>query len=406
MKKRLACLLMAILILGGGTAMAEFTEETWYGEALEECVVSPGNNLRLKNVIQRAREGETLTLAMVGGSITEGALASDYKECWAKRFAKQFARTYGAEEGKYIYLVNAGVGGTSSTFGWMRYGRDVLDRIPEADPDGLPDLVVIEYAVNDWEEATGFRCYESMVKEILSQPNQPAVILLFSVAQRNWNMQTELQKIGARYDLPMVSIKDGIYPHLDKDYPKADFFADEYHPNSKGHQMMADAMMRIVQDADAAEISAADVNLAVNPVYGTDFMNLRTVYGDRETEGITVERGGFDQTDPNAYKNKPVGLVCGKNFFHSASSSADPLKITGSFRKCVIAWKASNEASFGTAEVLVDGVVKKTLKGGNGKWGQSEPVLVLDEKEAAEHTVEIRVKEEGKCFTITAVSVQ
>ena len=58
--------------------MADFTEEEWYAEALQECVVSQGNNLRLKNVIERARDGETLTLAMVGGSITEGALASDY----------------------------------------------------------------------------------------------------------------------------------------------------------------------------------------------------------------------------------------------------------------------------------------------------------------------------------------
>ena len=57
-------------------------------------------------------------------------------------------------------------------------------------------------------------------------------------------------------------------------------------------------------------------------------------------------------------------------------------------------------------KILVDGKVKATLKGGSGKWGQSEVALVLDEKEAGEHTVEIRVVEEGKRFTITAVSIQ
>ena len=30
----------------------------------------------------------------------------------------------------------------------------------------------------------------------------------------------------------------------------------------------------------------------------------------------------------------------------------------------------------------------------------------MDEKEAAEHTVEIRVREEGKRFTVTAVSIR
>ena len=55
---------------------------------------------------------------------------------------------------------------------------------------------------------------------------------------------------------------------------------------------------------------------------------------------------------------------------------------------------------------LVDGKVKKTVRGGEGKWGQSEVVLVLDDKEAAEHTLEIRVKEEGKKGTITAIGLQ
>ena len=76
------------------------------------------------------------------------------------------------------------------------------------------------------------------------------------------------------------------------------------------------------------------------------------------------------------------------------------------FRKCLVAWKAASESEYGTAEILVDGEVRMTLKGGDGKWGQSEVVLVLDDREAAEHTIEIRVTEEGKRFTVTAISVQ
>ena len=68
--------------------------------------------------------------------------------------------------------------------------------------------------------------------------------------------------------------------------------------------------------------------------------------------------------------------------------------------------KASADSTFGEAEILVDGKVKRTVKGGEGKWGQSEVVLVLDDKEAAEHVLEIRVKEEGKKGTITAIGLQ
>ena len=84
----------------------------------------------------------------------------------------------------------------------------------------------------------------------------------------------------------------------------------------------------------------------------------------------------------------------------------DPLTVRGIFRKCLVAWKATNSASFGAAEILIDGRVVKTVKGGKDKWGQSEVVLVLDEKEAAEHTLEIRVTEEGKAFTVTAIGLQ
>lgn len=404
--KKLLLLLMVLMMIGGSRAMAEYTEEAWYAEALKESVVSAGNNLRLKNVIERAQKGEQITIGTVGGSITEGALASSYEECWAMRFAARFGETYGTDGGGNVTLVNSGVGGTPSPFGYMRYGRDILARVPESDPDGYPDLVVIEYAVNDWAEPTGCRCYESMVKEILSQPNRPAVILLFSARNDGWSVQNELQKIGERYDLLMVSVRDGLYKHLDRDFPKKNFYRDEYHPNSTGHAMMADAMMAAVADAAAAETAETDIDLAAEPVYGTDFMGLKTIYGDSVPDGITVERGSFDKVDKTTYSNKPVGQVCGKNFCHGTSSGSEPMRITGIFRKCLIAWKAAAEGTYGSAEILVDGKVKATLKGGSGKWGQSEVVLILDGKEAAEHTVEIRVAEEGKRFTITAVSVQ
>jgi hypothetical protein len=84
----------------------------------------------------------------------------------------------------------------------------------------------------------------------------------------------------------------------------------------------------------------------------------------------------------------------------------EPMRITGVFSKCMIAWKAASEPGYGSAEIRVDGKLKTILRGGPGKWGQSEVVLVLDTKEPAEHTVEIKVKEEGKRFTVTAVGVK
>ena len=404
--KRWISLMLGWMILTGGMAMGEFAGTEWYREALKASEMRLGNNVRLKKVIERAQAGEMITIGTMGGSITEGANAATYDECWARRFAVRFGNTYGVNNGSNVTLVNAGVGGTPSAFGYMRFQRDIVDRVPAEDLDGYPDLVVIEFAVNDWGEPTGHRCFESMVKEVLQQPNEPAVIILFSTRDDGWNVQGELRKIGDTYDLMMVSLVDGIYPHVGHELSKEDYFADEYHPNSTGHRMMCDCLMQAVADAAGRETDAADISLDVSPAYGTDFMGLKTLYAGSETEGFTVVRGGFDSTDVNSYKNRPVGWVCGKNYFHDMYNSEEPLTVTGTFSKCLIAWKASAEESFGEAEVLVDGKVVTTLKGGPGKWNQSEVALVLDEAEAAEHTLEIRVTDPAKKFTVTAISVR
>ena len=404
--KRLAAFLLICILMIGGTAMGEFAGTEWYAEALKASEMNLGNNVRLKKVIERARAGEQITIGTMGGSITEGAGASIYEECWASRFAVRFGNTYGVNNGANVALVNAGVGGTPSTFGYMRFRRDILERIPETDPDGYPDLVIIEFAVNDWGEPSGHRCFESMVKEVLQQPNEPAVIILFSMRDDGWNLQGELRKIGDVYDLMMVSLPDGIFPHVGKEMTKQDYFFDEYHPNSDGHRMMADCLMQAIADAAEKETDAADIDLAVEPAYGTDFMGLKTLYADSETEGITIERGRFDGTDISTYKNKPVGWVCGKNYFHDSKFKAEeaPMKVTGTFSKFLIAWKAAAEGEYGEAEIFVDGKSVMKLKGGAGKWGQSEVVLVLDEDEAAEHTIEILVTDTNKKFTVTAMA--
>ena len=409
--RRIACAILALMILGGGMAMGEGTYynehagEGWYREMLQKGVLALGNNVRLKKLIARAQAGERITVATIGGSITEGAGAKNYKECYAGRFFRGFAARYGQDGGKNVYLVNAGVGGTPSPFGLMRYQRDIVDRVK--DPDGLPDLVVIAFAVNDWGEPTQHRAYESLVKTILQQPNDPVVILLFAVFRDGFNLQGEIKKIGERYDLMMVSIKDAAYPHVGKEWTKEEFFSDAYHPTAMGHGVMADCLLYAVESAAARETDEADISLDVSPAYGTDFMNLVTLYGSGEYPAdITLDRGGFAKDDLNSYTNVPVGRVGGINFSRESGDPNVPLTFKGTFKKLLIAWRAVNSSIFGEAEIVVDGQVKRTLKGGSDKWGQSEVILVVDGKESREHTVEIRMAEgsETKRFTITALS--
>ena len=405
---RAVCLALALL-LTGGAALGELVyfssegKEAWYQDMLKDGILSVGNNRRLKDVIRRAQGGETITVATIGGSITEGAGAAKYDECYASRFVQGFAARYGA--GDNVKFVNAGVGGTPSTFGLMRYDRDVAARVK--DGDGLADLVIVEFAVNDYQEPTKHRCYESLVKKILSQENKPAVILLFAVFNGGFNLQGELKKVGETYDLMMVSIKDAAYPHIGKELSEKEFFFDQYHPTSMGHGIMADCLLAAVEEANARETDDTDINLDVESAYGTEFMNLTTLYGSSPIPAdAELIRGGFAHDDTGAYSNLPVGRVCGQNFHHDAVDGNDPLVFRATFRKLLIAWRAVSDPKYGEAEIWVDGKLKRTLKGAADKWGQSEVIPLWDAKEPLEHTVEIRMSEEtkDKRFTITAIS--
>ena len=412
MVKRTLCLMLALICVGGSTAMSEqayysgSAEESWYADMLAQGQMSLGNNLRLKRVIERAQAGEEITVALIGGSITEGAGAAKYEECYAYRFAQGFAQRYGVNGGANVRFINAGVGGTPSTFGLMRYERDVVRRVQDA--DSLPDLVVVEFAVNDYGEPTQHHCYESLVKKILSQPNDPAVILLFSVFQGGFNLQDQLKIVGKRYDLMMVSIKDAAYPHVGQEWTQEQFFFDQYHPTSLGHGVMADCLLAAVASAARMEPCAQDIDMTVSPAYGTDFTGLKTIFADGDNSGIQLDRGGFAHDDLRSYANRPVGRVCGPNFCHYETDAAQPLRFTAVFRNLLIAWRAwnsVNESNYGPAVILVDGQVVCTLTGAPDKWGQSEVVLAFNARESLEHTVEIRMAEgaENKRFTVTCI---
>ena len=157
-----------------GTEQTETQEEqddrlAWYDRITEDACMSLGDNGRLDQVLRKLSDGEQVTIAAIGGSVTEGAGASNTQDCYVSRFISGLQERYPDAD---IQYVNAGVGGTPSTLGVIRYERDVTQAL------GCdPDLVLVEFAVNDYEEPTGGRAYESLVRNILLKDNEPAVLL-------------------------------------------------------------------------------------------------------------------------------------------------------------------------------------------------------------------------------------
>ena len=200
-------------------------------EALDRSIVSEGDQVRIANVIKKAKRGEPVTIAVIGGSITQGASASNGNS-YAKRLEAWWRTTFPDSE---LTFINAGVGGTGSVLGVQRVQKNVLNE--------KPDLVIVEFSVNDTDEPLCQETYEGLVRKILKQSNNPAVILLFMMDQNGNNTQRIHSEIGKRYNLPMISYRNALLSKTGMMlYQWSEISPDYIHPNDTGHAIVGELL--------------------------------------------------------------------------------------------------------------------------------------------------------------------
>ena len=102
----------------------------------EKGMVNRGNWYAIQQVMERAARGEEITVGVLGGSITQGCLASKQENCYASRVYQWWSSHF-----PKVNFINAGIGGTTSQFGVARVEEDLLRF--------QPDLVFVEFSVND-----------------------------------------------------------------------------------------------------------------------------------------------------------------------------------------------------------------------------------------------------------------
>lgn len=362
-----------------------------YNFLLNSSIQSTGNNYRLKRVLEKARNGETVNIATLGGSITEGAGAKTFHEGYAYLFAEAFSEAYCS--GDNMNYVNAGLSGTPSSLAVIRYDKDVVKEL-----GCEPDLLIIEFAVNDYNEATNGRALESLIYQALTANEDCAVILLFSLSMQKWSLATQMQPTGYYYSIPMVSMPKCFNTGMVSD---SDYFYDEYHPAPYGHKLTCDCLMQLLKTIDEEALEEA-AEIPEEARLGRDFLNMKLA--TRDNEEVTIEEGSFARTDTEIqqcyFKNTPSFP---DNFTHAADAGNDSLKFTMHAAHIILNYKTASSNTYGEADVYVDGKKTMTLNGyDSAAWNNCNAVLVLDEEEVGAHTVEIKMAEgsEGKKFTV------
>lgn len=260
-----------------------------YGIDCSKGVLNRGNLYRIERAMKKAMRGENITVGFLGGSITQGCLSSTPETCYAYLVYRWWCETF-PDAG--ITYVNAGIGGTTSQFGVARADSDLLSK--------NIDFTVVEFSVNDDDNAHFLETYEGLIRKIYGSQTEPGILIVNSVRYDDGvNAQAQHVRIGKAYELPCVSMKPTLYEKvLDGTYTSCDITEDDLHPNDEGHGLMAEVIISFLEMV-YSELKAgnedADNHLDAQkmaPVTANAYENS-VRYQNDNCEAVMTENDGF-----------------------------------------------------------------------------------------------------------------
>ena len=170
-----------------------------------------------------------LEVVFFGGSIT-------YQEYWRGTVTNKIKEWFPDSN-----CYNSSRGGTGSKYGWTRLENDVKKY--------NPDVVFVEYAVNDANDANTAQYMESIVRTVNTWDKVPVVIFVYTTSidfKANAYAVSEQTRVAESYGVPYISVRDYCMSMYNADnYFKADwdnkvYLPDNTHTSQAGGKLYGD----------------------------------------------------------------------------------------------------------------------------------------------------------------------
>lgn len=358
-------------------------------EMLAASVINQGNITRIADVLVRAANGEEITIAYIGGSITNGSSASPQQtSCYAYLTTEWWKRSF---PDATINYVNAGIGATDSYLGVHRVEKDVLQ--------SNPDLVIVEFSVND-SRAHNKETYESLLRRILSYETNPAVVALFLTQENGSDYQSEHQQVAFKLQVPMISYRNAILPSLnDGSLAWSSVGApDGTHPNNGGHSVIAYFLTSFF-----ASVQEQIPTMAYEP-YEIPSEKLTLC---RYTNGTMYDNTNLTATSLDGFAPATISAAQFPNGWTTTSGGTAEFEITGT--NIGIVFYGTLDGKSGQFDVYLDGELCTTIDANFvGQWGSYADYRELKKfDEEGTHTIRIQpsANTTGEQFTILAFTV-
>jgi hypothetical protein len=299
---------------------------------LARSVVAKGNNHRLWTFLNKLSSGGTVRMGFIGGSITAGAGASSARYDYASVFCSIVGNLYPQS---HIEQINAGIGGTNSRFGCSRVTDDLLLQ--------SPDLIVIEFAVNDDpKDSLGtVESMEGLVRQCLQNPDVPVMMLFLMNKSGDTVDQSFHSFVGNHYGIPMISYRNVCWPLVENgDLALDSIFSDAIHPGNSGHLICAYLLFSFLR-LTILENSVAP-SLSVPSPLVSDIYQFAGIIKNHDTVATVLTTGGWRDTVREL----------GRMGFYSLKSR-DSLTISSRARELTLGYHCSKDHS-ARVEVVLD----------------------------------------------------
>ncbi len=344
-----------------------------------EVPIKTGDYEFLDNTVYKLTKDEKLNVAYFGGSITYGTGADPVAtNSWRALTTKWLRETYPNAQ---ITENNAAIGGTGTAFGIYR----AVSHLKLTSETQKPDLVFIDFAINDVYDNTDYATaksnMEAIVRTIYEYAPQAEIIMLLTTDGVRTNTAYDQfrahKEVAEKFGLPCIAIgqmlwnDEGGYANW-----STNFLPDNVHPNNSGHAKYANYVISYLENTFNAKTgilaSAEDIDIS------------DIVIGDNLPGKAWFET--FEgQTAPAGMEIYGTGINAGILKTSSGTTTADfTIKFTGT------------DLSFWVYETTTSGDISVSVDGGEAitkslyRNGDAPKIVpIVSGLEDAEHTVRV-----------------
>jgi len=339
----------------------------------------------LNNTLYKLKNADKFKIGYFGGSITEGAGASDFTKSWQGHMQSWFKEKYPYVE---ITNVQAAIGGTGSGLGIYRCDYDLLKY--------KPDLVFYEFAVNDSGGSYDsiMANTESIFKKILkSDPNTDIIVIYTTTKQvsdmigagHEYVSRAAHSAAAHKFGFMQIDVGEVLRAEVAKaggDWLK--YTTDNVHPNDDGYRIYADCITGMI----SGQLEGNPEGPVPHMIPETGKYILENAYMTGAVDVIS----SFSSINGWKTVNKPL---CGRypNYIEACAPGAE---FTYEFTGSKIGIYTMFAKDSGDLWCSIDGGEEKRFRVFDAyclSFNRIGSVFLCGELEYGKHTVKIRVAE-------------